>query len=364
MADKRNGSDTGPSTGNGVRFSHPLFLHPSDMQGPPIITQLLTGGANYAIWSRAMKLALRGKHKLGFLDGSCVRDAQDEGLREQWDRCNAVVLSWILNTVAPDLQNSLIFFQDARSVWLDLAERFDKVTGSRIFSLHRELSDLRQGSSTVSAYYTRLRELWEEQSALLPLPSCQCDNTKVYAERAQQQNLLQFLVGLNEYYVAARSQILLMSPLPTINQAFAMIAEDEAQRILVSSTRSGPMDNMAMAARGRSRGPGHGRGGPAPICTHCHRRGHVKDKCWLLVGFPTDFKGNKDKYIANTINLSQGVPKDGIRTSANLVTPSLTQEQYVKLLDFLQKDGDAVAGALTLTGAGLHASSCHIASAS
>lgn len=225
-----------------------------------------------------MRLALQGKHKLGFIDGSCLRDAQDEGLREQWDRCNAVVLSWILNTVSPDLQNSLIFFQDARSVWIDLEECFDKVIGSQIFSLHREISDLRQGSSTVSAYYTRLRELWEEQSAILPLPSCQCDNTKVYAERAQQQRLLQFLVALNDSYAAARSQILLMSPLPSINQAFAMIIEDEAQRVLVNFTRSGSLDTMAMAARGRGRGQGRGRDGPPPLCTHCHRKGQVKDK--------------------------------------------------------------------------------------
>lgn len=98
------------------------------MQGAPIIMQALTGGANYTIWSRSMRLVLRGKHKRGFIDGSCTRDAQEESLRDQWDRCNAIVLSWILNIVSQELQNSLIFFQDARSVWVDLQERFDKVT--------------------------------------------------------------------------------------------------------------------------------------------------------------------------------------------------------------------------------------------
>lgn len=357
MADTRNGTDGVASGANGVKFSHPLFLHPSDMQGAPIVTQALTGGANYPVWSRAMRLALRGKHKLGFIDGSCLHEAQDDGMRDQWDRCNAVVLSWILNTVSQELQNSLIFFHDARSVWLDLQERFDKVTGSRIFSLHREISDLRQGSSTVSAYYTKLRELWDEQSAILPLPSCQCDNTKIYAERAQQQRLLQFLVGLNETYAAARSQILLMSPLPSINQAFAMIAEDEAQRDLVRSTRPGSVDTMAMAVRGRGRGQGRGRGGPPPQCSHCHRKGYIKDRCWLLVGFPADFKGNKEKYIADTITLSQCVIKDPYAATANLVTPTLTHDQYVRLLEFLKQDDSAKAGAVALTGAGLHISS-------
>lgn len=38
-----------------------------------------------------------------------------------------------------------------------LKERFDKGNGSRIFSIHREISVLTQGSNSVSGYFTKLK---------------------------------------------------------------------------------------------------------------------------------------------------------------------------------------------------------------
>lgn len=39
---------------------------------------------------------------------------------------------------------------------------------------------------------------------------------------------------LNESYHQARSQILMMNPLPVVNHAYAMIIGDESQRVVVS----------------------------------------------------------------------------------------------------------------------------------
>jgi len=37
-----------------------------------------------------MKLALRGKGKLGFIDGSCAKAAYKGVLEKQWEKCNAI----------------------------------------------------------------------------------------------------------------------------------------------------------------------------------------------------------------------------------------------------------------------------------
>ncbi|XP_028755810.1 uncharacterized protein LOC114715181 [Neltuma alba] len=145
-----------------IDFASPLFLHPSDTQGTSIIGQILTGSENYTIWSKSMMIALRGKNKVGFIDGSCKKEEQDLKFFDHWERCNAVVLSWILGSVSKDLASSLVYFQDAHTAWADLKERFDKISGSRIFYLYQEIHSLRQGKLTVFAYYSRLKELWEE----------------------------------------------------------------------------------------------------------------------------------------------------------------------------------------------------------
>lgn len=50
----------------------------------------------------------------------------------------------------------------------------------------------------------------------------------------QKLKLFQFLMGLNDYYGQARSQILMMSPLPSVNKAYAMIFGDENKNTVVT----------------------------------------------------------------------------------------------------------------------------------
>ncbi|KAK4724210.1 hypothetical protein R3W88_026989 [Solanum pinnatisectum] len=59
--------------GNTVDYNRPLYLHPSDAPGSYSIEIQLKGMENYMLWSRAMKLALLGRNKLGFIDGSFQR---------------------------------------------------------------------------------------------------------------------------------------------------------------------------------------------------------------------------------------------------------------------------------------------------
>ncbi|WMV38874.1 hypothetical protein MTR67_032259 [Solanum verrucosum] len=215
--------------------NHPLHLHQSDTPGSLLTSIQLTGVENYAVWSRSMILTLRAKSKLGFVYGTCKKSDYGDDLEEQWEKCNAFVLYWILNSVSKELMSGIIYATDASVVWSDLKERFDKVDGSRGYQLHREICTIAQGNSSVSAYFTKLRVLWDEFDALVPPPSCGCDKSKVYASHLQYMRLFAFLMGLNESYNQQRSQILMMIPLPSLNKAYSMIVADEGQRITAGS---------------------------------------------------------------------------------------------------------------------------------
>ncbi|KAL3361499.1 hypothetical protein AABB24_014402 [Solanum stoloniferum] len=86
-----------------IDHHHALYLHPSDAPGSLTVGITLTGSDNYTLWSRAMKLALLGKNKLGFIDGSVQRDQFAGDLARLWDRCNAIVVSWIMSNISKDL---------------------------------------------------------------------------------------------------------------------------------------------------------------------------------------------------------------------------------------------------------------------
>ncbi|GJS01062.1 ribonuclease H-like domain-containing protein [Tanacetum coccineum] len=92
--------------GNSLNFkldvSHPLHLHPNDSVALTVVSVKLKGTENYQVWSCAMLLALEGKNKTRFIDGSCRRSNTDEVLRRQWDRVNVVVLGETL----PDVRSA------------------------------------------------------------------------------------------------------------------------------------------------------------------------------------------------------------------------------------------------------------------
>ncbi|KAH0675157.1 hypothetical protein KY285_022958 [Solanum tuberosum] len=71
----------------------PPFLQSTDTPGITLIGIQPTGTENYALWSRYMKIALLGKNKLGFIDGTCAKSSYSGVLLNRWERCNAIVLS-------------------------------------------------------------------------------------------------------------------------------------------------------------------------------------------------------------------------------------------------------------------------------
>lgn len=81
-----------------------------------------------------------------------------------WCKCNSMVLAWLFNSLTKDIQPSVIYFKTAREVWMDLLHWYSKGNGPRIFELRKEVSSLAQDDSTINAYYTRFKGVWDEFS--------------------------------------------------------------------------------------------------------------------------------------------------------------------------------------------------------
>lgn len=159
----------------GIDHNHVLYLQASDTPGTILVPTQLIGAENYGLWSRSMKIALLGKGKLGFVNGVCKREVQRSELRDLWDKCDAIVHSWIMNSVSKYLLNGIVYGSNAHAVWEDLKERFNKVNRMRTFQLHKEIATISQGTNSVSMYHSRLKELWDEYDMIEPVPSCSCE---------------------------------------------------------------------------------------------------------------------------------------------------------------------------------------------
>ncbi|GKC01759.1 ribonuclease H-like domain-containing protein [Tanacetum coccineum] len=71
-------------------LSHPLHLHSNDFVALTVVSVKLKGIENYQVWSCVMLLAIKGKNKTGFIDGSCRRSNTDE-LNALWKQFDALV---------------------------------------------------------------------------------------------------------------------------------------------------------------------------------------------------------------------------------------------------------------------------------
>ncbi|XP_062100303.1 uncharacterized protein LOC133806196 [Humulus lupulus] len=138
-----------------------------------------------------------------------------------------MVISWILHAISSDIVDSIMYLDEASAIWSELHDRFHQNSGPRVFEVKRSMQALTQGSNSIQAYFTRLKALWDMVREFRPQPAYTCGALKTIVDYQEQDQVLEFLVGLNDSYSAARSQILMQDPFPTINKVYATIIQEE-----------------------------------------------------------------------------------------------------------------------------------------
>lgn len=89
---------------------------------------------------------------------------------------------------------------------------------------------LLKGLDSITIYFETLKLVWDEFAAICNLPSCNCEEFKTHISHQNNIKLFQFLMGLNESYNNARSNLLMRIPLPTLYEAYSVLSEEERQR--------------------------------------------------------------------------------------------------------------------------------------
>ncbi|GJU56467.1 JmjC domain-containing protein [Tanacetum coccineum] len=119
---KKDGSGNTRVLINNLDVGNPLHIQTNDNSNIALIPFKLLGTQNYRIWVGAMKLALQARNKYSFVDGTCLRESYitSDVLTTQWDRCNAIVLSWIMNYVSQDVYMGRVYYENVASVWKEL----------------------------------------------------------------------------------------------------------------------------------------------------------------------------------------------------------------------------------------------------
>ncbi|CAA0841724.1 Unknown protein, partial [Striga hermonthica] len=343
----------------------PLSLHRSDHPGMMLVTTQLNG-SNYLHWSRAVKLALRAKSKLGFIYGTIEEPEPNTEEYELFQKVESMVISWLLNSISRDIVEAFIYVKSSKELWDELAERYGESNGPLKYQLRKEIATFAQGTASVTVYYTKLKCLWDEYASLVSLPECTCGLGKKMSENDMEIKLMQFLMGLNEVFEPVKNQILLMDPLPTVNKAYSMILKVEKQRPV---SISDPLESSAVMVnrnytRGGMRTSGYGRGNENKgfsgqgynsagrgrgnqrltkeeraklYCTHCGYNGHDKQGCFKLNDYPEWYKELKGQRTSHNANMADS---EDLARSGDFDEKSQHSDSMSEISSIVQKEID------------------------
>ncbi|XP_070679241.1 uncharacterized protein [Malus domestica] len=325
-------------------FSDPYTIHHSDHTGLILVSKTLDGN-NYGQWSRAMCMGLSAKNKIGFIDGTIKAPPLLDTKHTAWKRCNDMVTLWIVNSVHSDIASNIMYTETAAAVWNDLKDRFSQSSDSRIYQIRQEIVENRQEQLSVSAYYTKMKALWDELASYHDPLVCTCAGLKGLAKREEKERVMQFLMGLNDSYSTVRGSVMLMSPLPDTRRVHGLILQHERQIAVVNrrdmGTNSHAMQVQQASASQLNNNKHFNTSSRKSLkCTYCDGDGHLVDRCYYIIGFPIGHKWHgrnmKLKNKRTAANNAEIITSATTNNSAESVGPMFTAEEYNQIIAMLR----------------------------
>jgi hypothetical protein len=147
----------------------PSVLPPQIQNVHAHISEKLTQD-NYILWQFLMVPFLEGQNQFGYIDGTTPRPPQllpdpTSGLlvanpsNHSWYHQDRMIFSAIISTLSVETLPHVIGLTTSREVWITLETLFSAQSQSRIMQLKQQVSNMKKGSQTISAYFQKAQGL-------------------------------------------------------------------------------------------------------------------------------------------------------------------------------------------------------------
>ncbi|XP_062086278.1 uncharacterized protein LOC133792392 [Humulus lupulus] len=232
-----------------------------------------------------MTISLGAKNKREFVDGSLPKPPSTVPIHSSWLRCNNMAMSWILISISNEITDLVMYLKTAVAIWQEITDRFSEGNDPRNFEIKQVLSQLWQGDDAASAYFCKLKDLWDEINEYHSYTIYNCEGGKNNLDLYNRDQVLLFLARLNESFHSIRGPIILIEPFPSLAKVFSMVIHDERKHKIGTSITNNlvativtpktqnpslnsphnpnPPSTLSTTATSRTKKPRY-------TCSHCH----------------------------------------------------------------------------------------------
>ncbi|GKE18516.1 hypothetical protein Tco_1426093, partial [Tanacetum coccineum] len=123
-------------------------------------------------------------------------------------RYNAIVLTWLMNSVSQDVYMGLVYYDNLASVWKELESTYDKREFDALTKFPKYVCEVKSSCATSS-------KLVLHQQLI---------------------KLMRFLIDLDDCYQPIISALLTRVPLPEVKDAYTIVSREESHRGIPESS--------------------------------------------------------------------------------------------------------------------------------
>ncbi|XP_028122801.1 uncharacterized protein LOC114319934 [Camellia sinensis] len=184
------------------------------------ISPVKLDGSNYLIWSRSCGLAIAARRLTGYITGSLPLPDGDASLHTQWISENALVMTWLINSMQPTISRSFLLLDTAHKIWTAAAQMYSQQgNDAQAYELRKKLRSLDQKDRSLAVYYAELSSLWQELDYYQSFQAVCSQDATLFQQTVEKERV----AGLNLEYDQIRVQVLGRSPFPTLREAYALV---------------------------------------------------------------------------------------------------------------------------------------------
>ncbi|KAG7547985.1 Integrase catalytic core [Arabidopsis suecica] len=253
-----------------------------------LVTSVILQGRNYLTWSRTTRTVLCGRGLWSHVISSqAPKEAEEEGEEEgkevttleedKWFQEDQAVLALLQNSLEASILEGYSYRETAKELWDTLKNVYGNESNlTRVFEVKKAINELSQEDLEFTKHFGKFRSLWSELESLRPGTL----DPKILHERREQDKVFGLLLTLNPSYNDLIKHLLRSEKLPTLDEVCSKIQKEQG-----SSGLFGGKGELATANKGEvvaNKGVYRQEDKKSLVCEHCKKKGHTKDKCWIL----------------------------------------------------------------------------------